>query len=91
MTDAIDFLEQLGGNARLRHAPATELERLLAASGIEPALRSALLADDAVRLGELLGAQPSICCLIEKPDQEDDEEEEEEEDSEDDEEAVRPR
>jgi hypothetical protein len=92
MTDAIDFLEQLGGNAGLRHAPATELERVLAASGFEPSLRSALLADDAVRLGELLGAQPNICCLVEKPDQEDDdEEEEEEEDFEDDEEAVRLR
>lgn len=91
MTDAIDFLEQLGRNARLRHAPTTALERVLAASGFEPGLRSALLADDAVRLGELLGAQPNICCLVEKPDQEDDEEEEEEEDSEDDEEAVRPR
>ncbi len=92
MTDAIDFLEQLGRNARLRHAPTTELERVLAASGFEPSLRSALLSDDAMRLGELLGAQPSVCCLIEKPDQEeDDEEEEEEEDFEDDEEAVRPR
>lgn len=92
MTDAIDFLEQLGRNARLRHAPTAELERVLAASGFEPTLRSALLADDAVRLGELLGAQPNICCLVEKPDQEDDdEEEEEEEDFEDDEEAVRLR
>jgi hypothetical protein len=92
MTDAIDFLEQLGRNARLRHAPTTELERVLAASGLEPGLRSALLADDAVRLGELLGAQPSVCCLIEKPDQEDDEEEEEEEEEfEDDDEAVRLR
>ena len=92
MTDAIDFLEQLGRNALLRHAPTSELERVLAASGLEPSLRSALLADDALRLGELLGAQPSVCCLIEKPDQEeDDEEEEDEEDFEDDEEAVRPR
>ncbi len=90
MTDAIDFLEQLGRNARLRHAPTAELERVLAASGFEPSLRSALLADDSMRLGELLGAQPNICCLVEKPDQEDDEEEEEE-DSDDDEEAVRPR
>ena len=92
MTDAIDFLEQLGRNARLRHASATDLERMLAASGFEPSLRSALLADDAVRLAELLGAQPSVCCLIEKPDQEDDDdEEEEEEEFEDDEEAVRLR
>ena len=89
MTDPIDFLEQLGRNARLRHAPTAELERVLAASGIDPELRSALLSDDAMRLGELLGAQPNICCLIEKPDQEEDEEEDEEQ--EDDEEALRLR
>jgi hypothetical protein len=86
MMDPIEFLEQLGRNARLRHAPAAELERALATTEIDPALRSALLAGDTLRLGELLGAQPNICCLIEKPDQEEDEEEEEEED---DDEAVR--
>jgi hypothetical protein len=92
MTDPIDFLEQLGRNARLRHAPAAELERVLAASGIAPELRSALLSDDALRLGELLGARPNVCCLVEKPDEEDDDAEEEEEEFEDDdEEAVRSR
>ena len=68
MMDAIEFLEQLGRNARLRHAAPAELERALAATGIDPELRSALLADDALRLGELLGAQPNVCCLIVKPD-----------------------
>jgi hypothetical protein len=86
MTDAIEFLEQLGRNARLRHAPTAELEQALAATEIDPELRSALLSDDPLRLGELLGAQPNICCLIEKPDEEEDEEEEEEEE---DDEAVR--
>ena len=85
MTDAIDFLEQLGQNARLRHAPTAELELVLAASGIDPGLRSAMLADDAVRLGELLGAQPNICCLIVKPDPAPPDEEEEDEDEEEDE------
>ena len=89
MKDAIDFLEQLGRNASLRHAPTPELERVLAASGLEPELRTALLTDDVPRLAELLGAQPIVCCLIEKPDDEDDEEEEEE--HEDDDEAVRLR
>jgi len=78
MTDAIDFLEQLGRNARLRHAPTAELERVLAASGIDPGVRSALLADDAGRLGELLGAQPNICCLA-QPDEDEEEEDDEEE------------
>lgn len=89
MTDAIDFLEQLGRNAHLRYAPAAELERMLATSGITAELRSALLADDAPRLGELLGAQPTLCCLIVKPDPAQPDEDEEEEDSEEDEEAVR--
>jgi hypothetical protein len=84
MMDVIEFLDQLGRNARLRHAAPAELEQALAAAGIEPSLRSALLADDPQRLGALLGAQPNVCCLIVKPDperpDEDEEEEEEEED-----------
>ena len=79
MTDAIDFLEQLGRNARLRRAPAAELERELAATGIDPELRSALLVNDEPRLAALLGAQPNVCCLIVKPDNEEPEEEEEKE------------
>lgn len=90
MMDPIDFLEQLGRSAGLRHAPA-KLERALAKTEFDPELRSALLADDALRLGELLGAQPNICCLIEKPDQEEEEEEEEEEQPDDEEEALRMR
>lgn len=86
MTDAIDFLEQLGRNARLRHAPAADLEQALAASGIAPELRSALLADDTPHLGALLGAHPTICCLIVKPDEEEEDEEDEEEE---DDEALR--
>ena len=85
MTDVIEFLDQLGRNARLRHAAPGELEQAIAAAGIEPGLRSALLADDALRLGELLGAQPNVCCLIVKPDPaQPDEEEEDEDEKEDD-------
>ena len=89
MMGVIEFLDQLGSNARLRErllagAPA-ELERALATSGISPELRSALLAGDELRLGELLGAQPNVCCLIVKPDPAQPDEEEEEEDEEEDE------
>ena len=91
MMDSVDFLEQLGRNARLHRAPTAELEQALAAAQIDPELRSALLSADPLRLGELLGAQPNICCLIEKPDQEEEEEEDEEEVPDDDEEAVRLR
>jgi hypothetical protein len=85
MMDVIEFLDRLGRDARLRHAVPAELERVLAASGIDPELRSALLAGDESRLGELLGAQPNVCCLIVKPDPaQPDEEEEEDEEEEDD-------
>ena len=82
MTDVIEFLDQLGRDARLRHAAPADLEQALAAAGIEPALRSALLAEDALQLGAMLGAQPNICCLIVKPDPDAPDEEEEEEDEE---------
>jgi hypothetical protein len=89
MTDVIEFLDQLGRNARLRHAAPAELEQTIAAAGIEPGLLSALLANDALRLGELLGAQPNVCCLIVKPDPaQPDEEEEDEEEKEDDQSFV---
>jgi hypothetical protein len=90
MTDPIDFLEQLGRNAALRHALLVELERAIAKTEIDPELRSALLADDTLRLGAMLGAEPNICCLVEKPDQEEEDDEEEEE-PDDEEEAVRLR
>jgi len=89
MMDVIEFLDQLGRNARLRHAAPAELERAIAAAGIDPELRGALLADDPLRLGELLGAQPNVCCLVVKPDPaEPDEEEEEDEDEEEDDKAF---
>ncbi len=89
MTDAIDFLEQLGRNARLRRAPAAELERVLETTGMEPELRSALLANDELRLSALLGAQPNVCCLIVKPDPAKPGDEEEEDEPEEEDEAVR--
>lgn len=85
MMDPIEFLDRLGSNARLRHAAPGEIEKALDAAGIVPGLRRALLADDALRLGELLGAQPNVCCLIVKPDPaQPDEEEEDEDEKEDD-------
>ena len=82
MTDTIEFLDQLGRNARLRYAAPAELEQAIAAADIDPELRSALLADDPLRLSALLGAQPNVCCLVVKPDPAQPDEEEEEEDEE---------
>ena len=68
MTDAIDMLEQLGRNSFLRHAPTAELQQALTGAGIDPSVRNALLGDDTLQLGALLGAEPNVCCLIVKPD-----------------------
>ena len=84
MMDPIEFLDRLGSNARLRHAAPGEIEKALDDANIDPALRSAMLADDALRLGELLGAQRNVCCLIVKPDPDEEEEDEEEDEKEDD-------
>jgi hypothetical protein len=84
MIDAVDFLDQLGRNARLRRAPSAELEQALVDARIDPESRSALLSDDALRLCELLGARLNVCCLIVKPDPERPDEEDEDEEEEDD-------
>jgi len=68
MTDTIDFLEQLGRNSRLHRAPTAELQQAFAGARIDPRVRNALLGDDTQQLGELLGAEPNVCCLIVKPD-----------------------
>ena len=68
MTDTIDFLEQLGRNSRLRHAPTAELQQAIAGARIDPRVRNALLGEDTSQLGALLGAEPNVCCLIVKPD-----------------------
>ena len=67
MTDAIDFLEQLGQEPRLRHAPTPELEGARREPGSIPSCSSALLTEMQRASDALLGAQPNICCLIEKP------------------------
>jgi hypothetical protein len=90
MSDLIDFLERMGSDSQSRFSTGPELEEALAQAGIEPGVRSAVLAGDRPRLEALIGASPIVCTMINVPDEEeeeeDDEEEEEEEDDEEDEE-----
>jgi hypothetical protein len=90
VSNVIDFLQRLGQDADLRHAPRTELEQALAEAGIDPALRTALLAADQRQLESLLGADTNVCCMVAPPNEEEEEdddlEEDEDEDDEDDEE-----
>ena len=79
MSNVIDFLERLGQDADLCGASGEMLEEALRESGIDPALRAALLGNDQRALEALLGARSNVCCLIWKEGEEPEEEEEEEE------------
>jgi len=77
LSDVIDFLEQCGQDADLRHASREMLEEALRGADIDSALRAAILGKDVRTLEALLGAEPNVCCAIHR--------EEEEEETEDDE------
>ena len=66
MSDVIDFMERMGGDAQLSQASPGELATALADSEVTPEQRMALLAHDAERLGELLGTNPA-CALLTPP------------------------
>ena len=66
MSDVIDFMERMGGDAQLSQASTDELAAALADSEITPEQGAALLARDAQWLGKLLGTKP-ICVLISPP------------------------
>lgn len=83
MADVIDFLEELGRNAHLRHSDGDTLERELAETGIDEQTRVILLSGDARRLEELLGASSNLCCLVEEPSREEEEEDDEDDEDED--------
>lgn len=82
MSNVIDFLERMGQDADLRHASDELLEEALRNSGIEPALRAALLGQDRPALEALLGTESTVCCIVFKEDEEEEEEPEEEDEEE---------
>jgi hypothetical protein len=80
MSNVIDFLEQMGREARWRHATGEAVHAALIQSGIEPSVRAAILGEDRGLLESLIGANPNICCLINHPEEEEEHEDDEEED-----------
>lgn len=66
MADVIEFMERMGGDAKLSQAPPDELASAMRDSGIAAELQSAMLARDGQRLGALLGAAPT-CPLVAPP------------------------
>ena len=70
MSDVIGFLEQMGSDSKSRFATGSRLEEALKHAGIEPDVRSAMLAGDQPRLESLMGARRNICNLINFPGEE---------------------
>ncbi|MBT2116523.1 hypothetical protein KK141_13400 [Dyella sp. LX-66] len=76
MSDIIEFLERMGEDARLRDAPAAELELALAGARLEPAHQAVLLARDSAGLQALLGL--GALMAVQLPAEEEEEEQEDE-------------
>jgi len=82
MSNVIDFLEQVGRDPVLRHASGPEMEVALNQAGVPPELRAAIVAGDSSLLEALIGATPTICCLVHVPGEEEEKEDEVREDEE---------
>jgi hypothetical protein len=67
MSNGIDFLERLGQDSGLPHAPEAVLERALSEAHMIPELRAAILGGNQRMLETLLGAGSNVCCLIAVP------------------------
>jgi hypothetical protein len=85
MSDLIEFFERMGSDGESRFATGPELEEALTRAGIEPSVRSAVLARDQLRLESLIGASPIVCSMVNVPDEEEEEDEEEDDEDEGDE------
>jgi hypothetical protein len=57
MTDTIEWLETIGKDAKLRHAPADELAHTLAQTDASAALKEAVMFGESERLSAELGYQ----------------------------------
>ena len=79
MTDVIEFLERMGQDAQLRHAPQDEVELALTSAKVAPELQAAILANDPAQLETLLGQVP-LCAMF-MPGKEDEEEGDEDEET----------
>ena len=76
MSNVIDFLERLGGDSSLRHAPLARVERAMLDAQMSPQLRAAVASGDQRVLEKLLGATPNVCCTVHAPLREDEEDDE---------------
>jgi hypothetical protein len=66
MPDFIEFLERLGRDASLRHAPAAVLEQAVRDAQLDPRLREALMRGDQAEVEAILGVN-NVCCMVYVP------------------------
>lgn len=81
MSSVIEFLERLGSDAQLRHAPREDIAKALEESQVDSDLGAAIIARSTSDLYALLDLRPMFHTL-ENPGREEEEEEEEGEDEE---------
>lgn len=74
MSNVIEFLEQMGRDAHLRHAGGAQIAQALKNAHIDPAVQSAILDEDQSRLEALLGAATNVCCMVHAAEEADEEE-----------------
>lgn len=73
---AVEFIERLGRDARLRYAPSIDITRARGQVDLDPRVLDAILGADQERLEALLGATANVCCLVRDPDDGEGEDEE---------------
>ena len=69
MSDVIDFLERMGGDATLRGAPVAAALEGVGGTGLSAEVLAALASRDQQALAALLGSN-NVCCMINAPMQE---------------------
>ena len=80
MLNVVDFLEQLGTDARFRYASPDDLRLALSDVPIEQQVREAVLAVDVIRVQALAGKAAIFSILMPGREDEEEREEEDEED-----------
>ena len=64
MSDVIEFLERMGKDSQLRHAPAAALQRALSDARMSSQLQAAVMSGDQAGIAAVLGINTNVCCMV---------------------------
>jgi hypothetical protein len=64
MPDVIDFLERMGQDAALRHAPEAVLEQAMREAQMSLRARAALTSGSRAAIKAVVGAENNVCCCV---------------------------